>query len=355
MRCRRSCFVRGQRVSATWQREDGGVVSRRPPRRKLYPPVASLALHVIASCTDRKRLRAPAALRLGNLRESAGSDRFAAWWRALQRDGSPTRTAAELYAGDHWTVLRELPALGAKAGLVVRLWVASAGYGLVPGAAPLRSYAATFTPGHADSVVTSGATARDEARDWWQRLGREVGPDPSAPRTVAALARAHPGETFLVVAAPRYVAAMEADLAEALGHLRSKEKLVIVSGMPGPTTEALRANWVPSVAALQSVLGGARTSLHARVARRIVDEAAERGIAATAVRERFQNLARQAPPLPVYDRTAVEDDAVRRFVLDELRENPRATHTRLLRDFRASGHACEQSRFRRIFQETPRR
>ncbi|MFO0760424.1 MAG: hypothetical protein U0359_28335 [Byssovorax sp.] len=317
--------------------------------------MTSLALHVIASCTDRKRLPVPAALRLGNLRGTAGSDRFAAWWRALQRDGSPTRTAAELYAGDHWTVLRELPALGAKAGLEVRLWVASAGYGLVPGAAPLRSYAATFTPGHADSVVTSGATARGEARDWWQRLGREVGPDPSAPRTIAALARAHPGGTFIVVAAPRYVAAMEADLAEALGHLRSKEKLVIVSGMPGPTTEALRANWVPSLAALQSVLGGARTSLHARLARRIVDEAAERGIAATAVRERFQNLARQAPPLPIYDRTAVEDDAVRRFVLDELRRNPHATHTRLLRDFRASGHACEQSRFRRIFQETPRR
>jgi hypothetical protein len=311
--------------------------------------VASLALHVIASCTDRKRLPAPAALRLRNFR---GSDRFASWWRALHRDASPTRPAAELYAGDHWTVLRELPALGAKAGLTVRLWVASAGYGLVPGEAPLQSYAATFTPGHADSVVTSGATARAETQDWWQRLGRERGPDPSAQRTIAALTRAHPGETFLVVAAPRYVAAMEADLAGALGHLKNSEKLVVVSGMPGPTTEALRANWVPSVAALQPALGGARTSLHARLARRIVGEAAEHGIAATAVRERFQNLVRHAPPPPRYDRAAVDDEAVRRFVLNQLRKNPRATHSRLLRDFRESGHACEQSRFRRIFQET---
>ena len=114
--------------------------------------MASLALHVIAGCTDRKRLPTPAPLRLGSLHGSAGSDRFAVWWRTLERDRSPTRPAAELYAGDHWSVIRELPGLGAKDGLTVRLWVASAGYGLVPADAPLRSYAATFTPGHADSV-----------------------------------------------------------------------------------------------------------------------------------------------------------------------------------------------------------
>jgi hypothetical protein len=156
----------------------------------------------------------------------------------------------------------------------------------------------------------------------------------------------------LVVAAPRYIAAMEADLVEALGHLASEESLVIVSGVPGPTTEVLRKNWVPSVAALKSVLGGSLLSLNARLARRIVDEARDRGIASTAIRERFQLLAQQAPPPPRYDRTAVEDDEVRRFVLDQVGKNPRATHTRLLREFRTAGRACEQGRFRRIFQET---
>jgi hypothetical protein len=288
------------------------------------------------------------------LQVSAGSDRFASWWRALGRDRSPTRSAAELYAGDHWTVIRELPELGARAGLAVRLWVASAGYGLVPAEAPLRSYAATFTPGHADSVAVAGTPGRKATREWWQRLGREEGPDASAPRTIAALVRAHPEATFLVVAAPRYVAALEDDLVEALGLLRNHEKLLIVSGMPGPVVEVLRGSWVPSVASLQSSLGGARTSLHARLARRIIAEAGECGLEATAVRERFQELAHRAPPPPRYDRTVVDDDEVRRFVVAQLRENPGATHTRALRDFRSTGHACEQSRFRRIFRETQR-
>jgi hypothetical protein len=317
--------------------------------------VASAALHVIASCTDRKRLPVPDSLRLGGLHASAGSDRFAAWWRALKRDRSATLPAAELYAGDHWTVIRQLPELGASVGLVVRLWVASAGYGLVPVEAPLRSYAATFTPGHADSVAVAGSTARAETSEWWERLGREAGPDADAPRTIAALARAHSEATFLVVAAPRYVAAMEADLAEARQQLRSHENLVIVSGMPGPTSEALGRNWVPSVASLQAALGGARTSLHARVARRIIAEAGDRAITATTARERFRDLALQAPPLPRYERTTVEDDEVRRFVLDQLRKDSRTTHSRSLREFRSTGHACEQSRFRRIFQKAQQR
>src|SRR5262249_10162047 len=142
------------------------------------------------------------------------------------------------------------------------------------------------------------------------------------------------------------------DLIAALCHLQSKEKLVIVSGMPGPAAEVLHRNWVPSLASLQADLGGARTSLHARLARRILTEAGARGFAATAIRERFQDLARQAPPPPRYDRPAVGDEEVRRFVLEQLRKAPEATHTRLLRDYRESGHACEQGRFRRIFLET---
>jgi len=42
---------------------------------------------------------------------------------------------------------------------------------------------------------------------------------------------------------------------------------------------------------------------------------------------------------------------VRSYVTSKLGENPSAKHTALLRQLRDSGRACEQSRFRRLFEE----
>ena len=44
------------------------------------------------------------------------------------------------------------------------------------------------------------------------------------------------------------------------------------------------------------------------------------------------------------------DQEVRAFVRDRLADDPQATHTRLLRELRDSGRACEQQRFAGLFR-----
>jgi hypothetical protein len=61
-----------------------------------------------------------------------------------------------------------------------------------------------------------------------------------------------------------------------------------------------------------------------------------------------------APPAVVYDRVKLTDEGVRQFILNALQTDPTATHTALLRRLRDDGQACEQSRFRTLFQETIR-
>jgi hypothetical protein len=301
---------------------------------------------------------------MGAVRAEGPGDVFTRWWQALSRHDSPTRAARELYAGDLWTVSMDLVRAAQASGFDARLWVASAGYGLVPAEAQLRAYAATFTPGHADPVVEPGAEGArraprawwDAARAWWARLSREAGPSPNAPRSVADLVRSSPGAKVFVVASPRYLGAMEDDLREASHALADLDDLLLVSSEPGPSDAALREHFIPSVAALQPVVGGARMALHARVGRRILEEAAERGLKVSAVRERLAELTRSAPPLERYDRTPLVDDAVRSYIRHELDAAPGVTHTRLLRKLRSSGRACEQGRFRTLFfQEVKRR
>src|SRR5256885_2284773 len=86
---------------------------------------------ILASCTERKRLPVPKALRLRNIRHRDAGQRAARWWQRLMHHQSDTLPATDLYAGGHWAVVRRLPEVARTRGLRPALWVVSAGYGLV--------------------------------------------------------------------------------------------------------------------------------------------------------------------------------------------------------------------------------
>src|SRR5262245_44463156 len=127
---------------------DVGARSKRQGHRTERIGVASVpesgtvkpTIHVIASCTDRKRLPVPPKLRLREIPDARPQIRAERWWRRLSTHQGRNVAAAELYGGDHWSVARSLPDVAAANGRSAQLWVASAGYGLVPANAPLRPY-----------------------------------------------------------------------------------------------------------------------------------------------------------------------------------------------------------------------
>jgi hypothetical protein len=306
-------------------------------------------LHIIASCTDRKRVPVPPELRLRTVPEMEPDSRARRWGSRLREHPLAPLPARELYAGDHWRILLELPTLAARA----RLWVASAGYGLVPAEAPLRPYSATFARGHADSILPPTRSASAPRRQWWRALAREPGPVPGAPRLVQQLALAAPHARLLVVASPAYVAALEEDLALAARALSHPTHLLIISSPCALARGLLAPHWVPSSARLQSLLGGALSSLHARVARDLLERTRREGgpvLDAAEVRRYYERLIHRSAPRVRFERTPMTDDEVRQFITRELRKQKRSCSAtlRLLRD---SGHACEQQRFHRLFHQ----
>jgi hypothetical protein len=158
------------------------------------------------------------------------------------------------------------------------------------------------------------------------------------------------------VASPAYVAALAEDLVHAAQALRRPEHLLIVSA-PAPLFQGdLARHLVPSSAHLQEHLGGARPSLHARVARDLLQRARDTGagVDATQAREYYERLIHRSAPLVRYERTSMTDDEVRQFIARALRAERRSCSAtlRLLRD---SGRACEQKRFGRLFHELQER
>lgn len=278
--------------------------------------------------------------------------RATAWCRRLMDHAGMRLPAQDLYAGDHWAIARDLPVVAESAGLVGKLWVASAGYGLFPAQAEVHAYSATFSRGAPDSVCRPGVDAGVDGeglQTWWSTINRVQGPGGAAARSLRALAEQSPNARILVVASANYVAAMEDDLVAASLRLKSPARLVVVSGRSSIAAGPLGRNWVTAEAVLLDDLGGARGSLHARVARKILEESKRWPVDADVLRDRFARLVRKSRDLVRYDREPQTDENVCRFIARALTRDATITHTRLLRDLRSSGRACEQKRFRQLY------
>src|SRR6185503_942302 len=136
-----------------------------------------------------------------------------------------------------------------------------------------------------DSVVRPADLRRGyDSKRWWNALTKLRAPGASAPRSLTALAKANPRARLLIIGSSAYLAAMEDDLIGALAHLRMPDRMLIICGEPGPCQPLLEQCWIPSGARLLSRVGGSLPALHARVARRILDEALRYGLDARRLR-----------------------------------------------------------------------
>jgi hypothetical protein len=276
--------------------------------------------------------------------------RFERWWERLSRDVDERIPANELYIGDHWHVCRSLPTVAAERGLRARLWIASAGYGLIPAEALLKPYSATFSIGQRDAVATA-AEGQAGLRAWWALLASQRGPSRGEVRTIEGLVTSAPRSYFLVVCSPTYVHAIASDLTRATAKMADPDRFVVVTSRKSLPSE-LQQHAIPSEGRLRSVVGGALPSLHARVARRILTGLRNASLSAEDLRKKYEALLRKTPDLPRHNRVAMSDAQVRRYINTSLKQEPALTRSRLLRNLRDSGYACEQSRFRTLFETT---
>jgi hypothetical protein len=315
----------------------------------MLPPRCSMRVNVVASCTDKKTLQVPPELRLSRVPAGKVATRAAAWCQRLARSETLERPAVDLYGGQHWSVVRSLPVDGAKAGLDVQLWVASAGYGLWNCDWSAHAYSATFSGTSQDAVAPDGKGGRAKRQAWWDALAQGEHRPKKEPRSVAELMEQDRNAVLMIVAPPAYMEAMEPDLVRARQGGCAEEKLFVVSGASPLQGGPLGAHWIECPGALIFELGGGVASLYARVARRLLLDADKTSLEAPAVREQVAALTRKAGDWPENRRTQVSDQEILHFIRNELRHTPGQSRSGLLRKFRNSGRKCQMERFNRLF------
>jgi hypothetical protein len=310
-------------------------------------------INVVVTCTNQKTASADPSLRLGTICGDVVEERVAVWKQRCDRWSGPTVTARSLYAGDHWSVARGLEALR-PGRRPVQLWVISAGFGLLSLDMAIPAYSATFTTGHPDTVVLQdavkvGLCAVSCKRAWWNGL-LQLDWGHRSPVSLVDLATQFPRSPLIVAASTNYLQAILDDLLAASEELQSADQLALVSG---GTEElgTLSSQLVPCDARLQPLVGGILGSLNVRALRYYLETCTTKNIGCGHMTEVFNRLLAEAPDRIRYERLPLTDEELRRFVQTALRRGEQVTQTRLLRELRASGRACEQTRFRTVFRD----
>jgi hypothetical protein len=294
-------------------------------------------IHVIVRCSNQMSLPISGPLQLGQVSGNSPAVRAYRWIARLSRAQNVLQTSArDLFAGEHWSVARKLPALH-RPGEVIHEWVCSAGYGLIPVDSTIMPYHATLTPGQADSVPGTAAS-------WWSALSEWEGPAPGQPRSIRELVAADSTALFMFILSKAYLRMCGVDITAATKHLKDPNRLFIVSAGTKPQGD-LASFLVPSDARLQGRLGGTRRALNARIGAHLLSTGVRGRDEATGDLERL--LAAQ-PPIPRYNREKQSDQEVLGFIARRLAQAPATSASQLLREFRDAGFACEQHRFSRL-------
>jgi hypothetical protein len=298
-------------------------------------------IHLVVSCTKRKRKSA--LVRLRDIPTVPVEERAALWLKRLRKTKGANVPARHLYAGDHWSVVCDVAPRPN-----VRVWVCSAGYGLVGVDDLLLPYSATFAVGDADSVAAGPRDPAESQTLWWEALTSWEGPAPGQPRSLAELARAFPSHGILVALPATYLSAVAEDL-RAATTVADPERCAVLSAGAGvmPGVEAWQ---VPADARLQQRAGGSRAALNARLARLALSAVGEQ-FSGSRLRWYFDGLMAAPRPSTCSGRKRATDDEVSSFIRSALASSPDTRATPLLNRYRNCGRACEQSRFLSLFRQ----
>lgn len=319
----------------------------------------SRAVNFVVSCTNRKRFEPTAETSIRGIEGEDLQSRLANWKRSLRRARMEEHCANDVYMGDHWSVVRSIPGIASRSGLSVRTWICSAGYGLIQPGTPIKAYRATFTRGEDDYIGAGLVEGEHRLPIWWRGVCSYRIPEPEfAPRSISALAEAYPRTPIIVALSAEYLSAVAEDLAGVIERHYFRDHLTIISCGTSKNSHQWGNNLLACDASMAASLGGALTSLNARIVRHLFQQIAGAEITAETLGQVAAGIDRGDGDR-VASRKIQSDSEVAAFIGKQLATFPGKSRSKLLREFRDLGFACEQSRFGDLYsgvqRQKPRR
>jgi hypothetical protein len=196
----------------------------------------------------------------------------------------------------------------------------------------------------------SGKADRTALRQWWSLLcgWRETKGESVA--SLTGIARANPNEPIIAAISADYLKAVTDDLSQARAALSDPCLLLVISAGSKPKG-ILQENILPADARLEGLFGKSRLTLNSKIAEWVLSNFAADELRTNSVSERLEKMIQDLPPSTYPSREKSSDAEVLDFLENKLRSRGRISYSVLLRDYRSTGRACEQRRFRDLFRK----
>ena len=287
---------------------------------------------------------------------------FDQWRNGLTVCGLKPRRARDLYKGALWDSYMDT--WGIINGRVddAKLWILSAGYGLINPEEKIIPYDITFQESK-DGVPSilakidypqKAGAKREVLQSWWTLLNKAKKQNPLS--LEALMAQSGSSDHFLFVLSKDYLDAVFVDLKTAIHAAKRSENIAIISNSKGdPVARLLRPHWLYADNRFVNLPRTNSTVVNARISHELLWHMfqEEKGLSWWSLDNFNDFLQRKSSGLPKPQkivRQPATNSEVESYINEALKIQE-ISFTKLHRSYRDSGRACEYTRFRKIYRK----
>jgi hypothetical protein len=167
--------------------------------------------------------------------------------------------------------------------------------------------------------------------------------------SITDLAKKNRSAVLIIALSSTYLNVLIDDLVSARSTLTVPDNLLVISAGTRPIP-ALGSSLLPVDAKFEHLVGGARTTLNARMLRYIVESNTPRELKASEISKSLAALASSLDRPRSFERLPLDETQIIAFIHRHSKSSPFPSASALLRTLRDEGYACEQKRFHRIYK-----
>lgn len=321
-----------------------------------------MAFHLIVTCVAQKTVRKSVSILDSSIDSGSLEEVFAQWQSKLNSTDLQKKSAIDLYNSGLWGTY--LDSWGVVNGRVkdANLWVLSAGHGLINANEKIVPYDVTFQDPRNDVPSILGKIEYNTASDarkkvlqgWWKKLSERKG---EYSNSLTRLFSGFTSEDYaLVVLGKDYLDAVFSDLKEGITASPYSGNIAVISNnVNDPTARKLESNWLYANSRLVNLPRSNATFVNAKIAHNLLLKMFEQegGIgwwSFDSFNRYLEDLCADLPVPQKHERVLSTDAEIKSYIEGVLRKQD-IPFSRLHRQFRDEGKACEYSRFKGLYYQ----
>jgi len=297
-------------------------------------------INIISSCTNSRKHTPSETLKIANFKTNMQlEDVIDIWNKNIEKDTTQVYEAIQLYKGASWKATLDTCAI-LKTKFNTRLYIASAGYGLIHAKTKICSYNSTFASSTENSITKFIVSADKNANlQWWNMINK------------FKLSSFEKGSYFFIVLPHEYLLAAQ-DTIKILVEKFDRNVFIFIANKH--SVPPFMKNYIVKFdSRFNNFQAGVVSNMLQRAVLWLSTEIIKKEIPLCHqelqkhIETKMKNF--EAFNMPV--RLKLNEEEIRIKIKNMILEDKILSATKGLKNFRNSGYACEQKRFGKIFKE----